>query len=394
MNSLQLIPLKLKYRRTRANASIREYRMILLAENLRLFSCAISSFFRMKTKLHKINDTFVKEQIFRQMKSIIGIGNALTDVLAVLEDDSLLKKYRLPSGSMQWVSKEVSQSIWNDIKDRKTEIVPGGSAANTISGCANLGMESGFIGKVGDDEIGRLFREGQEKTGITPHLLLGKDSSGRAMVFITPDSERTFADYMGAALELCAEDLEEALFKGYDILHIEGYLVQSHALVRRAVEICKKMGMTVSIDLASFNVVEDNYDFLHEIVEKYVDIVFANEAEAKAFTHKGPEEALDVIAGMCKVAVVKVGGDGSFVRSGALKRKIEPLPARKVDTTGAGDLFAAGFLYAYAQGLPLEVCGKAGSYVSSKVIEVVGTKMSDQTWEEIRKKVAGIIAEK
>jgi len=330
----------------------------------------------------------------RDMKSIIGIGNALTDVLAVMEDDAILKKYKLPAGSMQWVDGATAARIWEDIKDRKLQIVPGGSAANTISGCAILGMESGFIGKVGDDEIGRLFADGQKQTGIKPRLLLGKDSSGRAMVFITPpDSERTFADYMGAALELCADDLQEDFFKGYDMLLIEGYLVQSHDLVRRAAEIGKKLGMTVSIDLASYNVVEDNYDFLHEIVEKYVDIVFANETEAKSFTRLAPEDALDSIASLSRIAVVKVGAEGSFVRSGDSKVKIAPCPASKVDTTGAGDLFASGFLYAYAQDLPLEVCGKVGSYVSSKVIEVIGPKMSDETWKTIKEEVARIIAE-
>ena len=131
-----------------------------------------------------------------------------------------------------------------------------------------MGIRSAFIGKVGDDELGRLFKKGQEKIGISSILLHGTQSSGRSMVFITPpNAERTFANYMGAALEQEPEDLNEGFFDGYDILHLEGYLVQNHDLVRRAVEIGKKFGMTISIDLASYNVVESNYGFLHDIVE-------------------------------------------------------------------------------------------------------------------------------
>ena len=328
------------------------------------------------------------------MKSIIGIGNALTDVLAVMPDTSILKKYNLPIGSMQWVDRQTANGIWEDIKDLKIQIVPGGSAANTIAGAAILGMRSAFVGMVGDDAPGRLFKESQESIGIHPHLLTGKDASGRAIVFITPpNAERTFADYMGAALELGADDLKDYFFAGYDILHIEGYLVQNHDLVRRAVQICAQLGMTISIDLASYNVVESNYDFLHEIVEKYVDIVFANETEAKAFTGKGPQEALEDISRLCKIAVVKVGKEGSLVKSGQKIYRIDPFLANAVDATGAGDLYAAGFLYGFAQDLPLDICGSIGSYVSSRIVEVVGTKLDGTSWKNIKEEVARIIAE-
>ena len=326
------------------------------------------------------------------MKSLIGIGNALTDILAVVEDNSLLKKYKLPEGSMNWVDAATASAIWNEIKNNKIQIVPGGSAANTISGASILGMKSAFVGKVGDDELGRLFKEGQEKTGISSILLLGTQSSGRSMVLITPpNAERTFANFMGASLEQGPEDLNEGFFVGYDILHLEGYLVQNHDLIRRAVEIAKKFDMTISLDLASYNVVESNYEFLHDIVENFVDIVFANEAESKAFTHKAPEEALDYLAKVCKIAVVKIGAEGSFVKSGELKYRIDPFPAKAIDATGAGDMFAAGFLYGYSRNLPLDVCGKIGSLTSSKVVEIIGTKMDAQTWDEIRAGIKEII---
>ncbi len=322
------------------------------------------------------------------MKSILGIGNALTDILAVLPDDELLKKCHLPKGSMQHVDEATGDKIWQMLKVMGVQYVPGGSAANTIAGASIFGMKSGFIGKVGDDELGSLFKSGQENIGIKPILLKGTLSSGRAMVFVTaPNAERTFAVYLGAALELVPEDLKPHFFEGYDYFHIEGYLVQNQALVRRAVEFAKQAGSIISIDLASYNVVESNDAFLHDIIEEYVDIVFANETEAKAFTKKEPLQALDEIAKMCKIAVVKLGPDGSMVKCGNEYCKIEAYPAECIDATGAGDIYAAGFLYAHSLGMPIEICGRVGSIISSKVVEVVGPKVDIPRWKDAKAQI-------
>ncbi len=326
------------------------------------------------------------------MKSILGIGNALTDILAVLPDEELLERYHLPKGSMQHVDEETGNKIWHTLKNMGVEYVPGGSAANTLAGTAIFGMPSGFIGKVGDDELGSLFKSGQENTGIKPTLLKGVKSSGRAMVFVTPpNAERTFAVYLGAALELVPEDLNPKFFEGYDYFHIEGYLVQNQALVRRAVELAKGAGSIISIDLASYNVVESNGAFLHDIVEKYVDIVFANETEAKAFTKLEPEQAIGEIAKLCDIAVVKLGADGSMVQQGNKVCKIEPLPAKLVDATGAGDIYAAGFLYAHSLGMPIDICGKVGSIISSKVVEIVGSKVDVPRWKEAKQLIREVM---
>ena len=326
------------------------------------------------------------------MKSILGIGNALTDILAVLPDDTLLEKFHLPVGSMQHVDEDAGNKIWQELKPMGVEYVPGGSAANTLAGTAIFGMPCGFIGKVGDDELGSLFKSGQESVGIKPTLLKGTSASGRAMVFVTaPNSERTFAVYLGAALELVPSDLKPEFFEGYDYFHIEGYLVQNHDLVRRAVELAKAAGSIISIDLASYNVVESNDAFLHDIIENYVDIVFANETEAKAFTGKEPHEALDEIARICNIAVVKLGPDGSLVKSGESVAKIEPCPAKCIDATGAGDLYAAGFLYAHSLGMPIDICGKVGSIISSKVVEVVGSRVDMPRWVEAKKLIREIM---
>ncbi|MCI1733011.1 MAG: adenosine kinase [Bacteroidales bacterium] len=326
------------------------------------------------------------------MKSIIGVGNALTDILAVLPNDSLLKKFHLPVGSMQLVDEETGGKIWQILKEQGVQYVAGGSAANAISGTSIFGMPSGFIGKVGDDELGSLFKSAQEVNGIKPILLKGKAASGRAMVFITPPSgERTFADYLGAALELCPEDLKPEYFKGYDYLHIEGYLVQNQELIRRAVEIGKSLGMTISLDLASYNIVESNNAFLHDVISHYVDIVFANELEAQSFTKLKPELAVREIAKICKIAVVKIGKQGSLIQSGSKFYKIKARPADIVDATGAGDIYAAGFLFAHANDMPLEICGEVGSIISAKVVEVVGPKVDVPRWKVAKQEIKAMM---
>lgn len=329
------------------------------------------------------------------MKSILGLGNALTDILAVLPDDSLLERFHLPKGSMQHVDLETGNIILNALKPLGAKYVAGGSAANTISCISRLGMPSGYVGKIGDDELGRTFQKDQERTGIKSILLRGTLGSGRAMVFISGgNSERTFADYMGAALELVPEDLKPEFFEGYDFCHIEGYLVQNQALLRRAVELAKAAGCTISLDMASYNVVESNLAFLHDIVDRYVDIVFANETESRAFTKiDDPRLALDEIARHCSIAVVKVGKDGSWVKAEEEVHYIPVWPAAAIDATGAGDTYAAGFIYGTALGMPLKVCGEMGSILASKVVEIIGTKIDEQRWNAAVEEINGLIAQ-
>ena len=328
------------------------------------------------------------------MKSILGIGNALTDILAILPDDSLLKKYHLPLGSMQHVDMETGDQIWSALKEVGVKYVPGGSAANTITCTSIFGMPSGYIGKIGDDELGQLFSSTMQQFGVRTTMLHSDKSSGRCMVFITgANAERTFADYMGAALEMGPEDLKPEYFKGYDYFHIEGYLVQNQDLIARAVQMAKDAGCIISIDMASYNVVESNAAFLHNLIDRYVDIVFANESESRAFTKlQNAEDGLEELSRHCSIAVVKVGKDGSWVRSGEEQYYIPAWPADPIDGTGAGDTYAAGFLYAHSMGLPLRTCGEIGSIIAAKVVEVVGTKIDVPRWKAAKAEIRELIA--
>lgn len=300
-----------------------------------------------------------------------------------LDNDNFLKDFNLPKGSMQLVEQDFAKKVEAASDKFEKHQSSGGSAANTIHGLARLGLESGFIGKVGEDELGDFFHNDMEKSKIKPFLLRTKTDSGRAVALISPDSERTFATFLGAAIELSPDDLKSEFFQEYKYLHIEGYLVQNHKLLKRASELAKENGLMISLDLASYNVVEDNLDFLKSYVRDYVDIIFANEEEAKAFTGKEPEEALDELASQCEIAVVKVGKEGSYIKSGDKKYKVDPIKANPVDTTGAGDAYAAGFLYGLVKGFSLDKSGQIGSLLAGKVIEVVGAKMDETKWKEI-----------
>jgi sugar/nucleoside kinase (ribokinase family) len=325
------------------------------------------------------------------MKKILGMGNALTDILLQIDNDEVLFSLNLLKGGMQLINTERSQEINDAVSNYSKIMATGGSASNTINGITRLGMNGGFVGKIGKDDIGLFFTNDSVNNGVKPHLLLSETPSGRCTVLVTPDSERTLCTYLGAACELLASDLNPEMFRGYDIFHIEGYLVQNHDLIRTAVRLAKQEGLKVSVDLASYNVVEENLDFLLEIVHEYVDIVFANEEEARAFTGKEPEEALNIIAEHCEIAIVKVGKDGSFIKSGGKIVLVQPRPANCIDTTGAGDLYASGFLFGLANNYSLEVCGKIGSLISGNVVEVLGAKMTDEVWETIHAEIKKIV---
>lgn len=319
------------------------------------------------------------------MKSVLGMGNALIDILAVTEDDSLLAKYDLPKGSMQHINEDTANIIYNNLKELGASVVPGGSAANTTAGISQLGLNAGFMGKVGNDELGKIFENNLKLSNVNSHLMRSSIGTGRAMVIITSESERTFAVYLGAAIEMAPDDISPAIFEGYDYLHIEGYLIQDHKLIEKAMKTAREKNKIVSLDLASYNVVDENLEFLHSIVDKYANIVFANEEEAKSFTGKDADEALDIIGGLCDIAVVKVGEGGSLLKQGNNKLTV---PAKKihkpVDLTGAGDLYASGFLYGLSMEKDIETCARIGTLCAGEVIQVIGTKLSENTLADLR----------
>jgi len=325
------------------------------------------------------------------MKRILGIGNALVDVMTQIDNDKVLNDFELPKGSMQLVDHGKSLLVKSGTDRFRKSLASGGSAANTIHGLAMLGAETGFIGSIGKDETGDFFEKDMKSAGVNTILIRRDTVTGTAVALISPDSERTFATHLGAATELEAADLKNDHFKGYDILYLEGYLIFNKALVDTACRMAKENKMKVALDLASYNVVEFKLQDFRDIVEKYVDIVFANEEEARAYTGKNPEEALNTLSELCEIAVVKTGSEGSLIKRGDEILKIGTIKVDLQDTTGAGDLYASGFLYGYSMDYSLEVCGLFGSILAGNVIETIGAKMTDRIWKKIRKDINEIL---
>lgn len=316
---------------------------------------------------------------------ILGIGNALVDIITMLDNDQIIKRLELPKGSMTLVDRVLSERIQIEIEDEKRILVTGGSVANAINGIANLEVPCGFLGTVGKDKLGKLFETEQINQGIQPLLIHSNLPTGRAVGLVEPGGERTFATYLGAASQLHPDDITPERLSGFDIFFVEGYLVYNHALIQAAAVAAKNAGLTIALDLASYNVVEANREVLIELVDNYVDIVFANEEEAKAFTGLEPLEAVHDLASRCDIAVVKVGKEGAYIQQGAALKKIPAAGDLVVDTTGAGDFFAAGFLAGLAKGYDLEKSGKLGALLASRVIRVPGAKLVEEEWKEIRK---------
>ena len=321
-------------------------------------------------------------------KKILGIGSALVDILTQIPNDQILKELNLPKGGMTYVDAKTSVEIGEKIAHIGSQMASGGSAANTMSGLARLGIEAGFLSKIGTDEVGEFFKKQMVETNVKPQLLTSATPSGRVIAMVTPDGERTFATCLGAAAEMRADDIRPELFDGWDIFYVEGYLVANPSMLRKAIATAKAKGMTIAIDMASYNVVEENRDFMLDLINNYVDIVFANEKEAFALTGMEPEAALHFIAERCQIAVVKVGAKGALVQRGDEVVTIPPLEADVVDTTGAGDMWAAGFLAGLVKGENLEKCGMMGAIVAKNIIEVVGAKMNDQRWNDIHNAIA------
>ena len=323
---------------------------------------------------------------------VLGMGNALVDMMIELPNDKSLEELDLLKGSMQLVDKEFSNHVLGKTQYLKKGETSGGSAANTICGLAAMGVKTGFIGKVGKDRLGEVFENDLVRNGIHPILQYSDNETGLASALISPDGERTFATYLGAAVELEPADLTSEMFQGYTHFYIEGYLVQHHELIRRAMELAKENGLDVILDLASFNVVGDNLDFLHFLVKEYTDVVFANADEARVFTNgKKPESALAEIAEDCWIAVVKTGKDGSLIQNRKQLFRVPPTKVNCIDTTGAGDLYAAGFIYGMLHHLELPVCGEIGSILAGKVIEMIGARIPDAAWPEIKEIVKRVI---
>lgn len=317
------------------------------------------------------------------MSKIIGIGNALVDVIVRISDESLLHDFSLPKGGMEMIDVAKKREIHSKIQHMEQILASGGSTSNTIHGLAHLGAETGYIGKVCNDEMGKFFESDMKRSHIQPHLIYSDIDTGIATTLMTNDAERTFATYLGAASTLTPDDIDESIFTEYDYIHVEGYLIFNRELILHICQKAKKHKMKISMDMASYNLVKDNWDLISVLLKDYVDIIFANGEEAEAFTGKRDEEALDILSQYCPISIVKMGPKGSIANVNGEKAFYRTNDAKPVDTNGAGDIYAAGFLYGLMNNYPVQKIGQLATTLADELILTVGAKLTDEQWNKI-----------
>ena len=289
---------------------------------------------------------------------VIALGNTLMDFLIRIDEQKLLE-LSLKKGEMHLVDETKAQALLQKIKEHQLSIeyVPGGSAANTIRGLALLGASVMLIGKVGNDAHGEMYLEQVKKQGVISKIKKHQKQTGHAVTFITPDSERTFSVHLGAAIELVKEDIVEEDIARSRILYIEGYQLEgkTRESILYAIDLARKHDTIIAMDLADPGVVRRNKDFLKDLIIKKADIVFVNENEAKELTGLEEHQAPISLGSLIPIAIVKLGERGSLIHADGSLIKVPPFPANALDTTGAGDIYAAGFLYGYCQGWELKM---------------------------------------
>lgn len=317
-------------------------------------------------------------QIRPAVYDVVGVGNALVDVISHADDD-FIRAYELVKGSMTLIDTERALYLYNRLGTAVE--MSGGSAANTMTGVASFGGRAAYIGKVSDDELGRVFGHDLRAVGVQfrPGAHDDGTPTGRCIIVVTPDAERTMNTYLGVSSLLCAADIDQATVAAGKVLYMEGYLydrAEAKEAFRLAAGVAHAHGRQVSLTLSdSFCVDRHRADF-RALVTDEVDILFGNELELKALYEVDTfEAAIEHVREDCELAVITAGADGCYVVS---HHEVQQAPAQPVervlDTTGAGDLFAAGFLYGYTREQPLLECARLGAIAAAEVISHVGPR--------------------
>lgn len=309
---------------------------------------------------------------------VVGIGNAIVDVL-VQADERFLGDHGLTKGTMALVDEEQAERLYASVGPGLE--TSGGSAANTLAGIAQLGGRAAFIGRVRDDQLGAIFSHDIRSVGATyttPAAASGP-STARCLILVTPDAQRTMCTYLGASVNLDPADLDLDLVARAKVLYLEGYLWDSDEAKRAflaAAEVARRHGGEVALSLSDAFCVDRHRRSFQELVDGHVDLLFANEMEITSLYEANSfEEAAEQVRGRCRVAALTRSEAGSLVLSGEQSIEIAPFRLGElVDTTGAGDLYAAGFLHGHTRGDSLEQCGRLGSLCAGQVVTQLGPR--------------------
>jgi len=306
---------------------------------------------------------------------IVGIGNAIVDVLSKI-DDAFLHTNEIHKGTMTLIEAEHADTLHSKICSKTT--MSGGSAANTVVAFASLGGKAGYIGKVAEDQLGEVFRNDIRSTSVifnTPPLQTADVPTSRSIIMITPDAQRTMCTFLGASCHFDPIDLDEKIIKNAMVTYLEGYLFDrsdSKKSFRIAAEIAHAAGKKVALTLSDPFCVDRHRDDFLELIKDHVDILFANDAEIQSLY--GTDKHSEILP-HCELSVITKGAEGSMIVSKDGMVEIKATPVSQVaDTTGAGDLYAAGFLYGYTRNKSLEECGHIASVAAAEIISHVGAR--------------------
>jgi sugar/nucleoside kinase (ribokinase family) len=322
---------------------------------------------------------------------VTAIGNAIVDVIAQA-DDTLLQKHNLPKGAMNLIDAATAERLYS-IMGPGVES-SGGSAGNTIAGIASLGGKAAYIGKVADDQLGQVFTHDIRAVGVSYDTapLKGGLPTARSLIFVTPDAQRTMQTFLGACTQLGPEDVNMDFIASSKVVYLEGYLwdlPRAKTAMRDAALRAKSSGVKVSLTLSDAFCVSRFRDEFLELAERYVDILFANESEILSlYQAKTFDDALQQVRKHCEIAALTRSEKGSVVVNGDEVHVIDAVKGVKVvDTTGAGDAYAAGFLYGYTQGRDLATCGRLGGVLAAEVISQYGPRARP----EVNRKAAATV---
>jgi sugar/nucleoside kinase (ribokinase family) len=318
---------------------------------------------------------------------VVALGNALVDVL-VHADDDFVARTGVERGAMTMVDAARSDEIYREMGPAVE--ASGGSAANTAAAVASFGGKAAYIGRVADDTFGKVFAHDLRSAGVhfdTPFAVAGSPT-GRCLVIVTPDAQRTMCTFLGAGAELDESYVDEALVESAAVTYLEGYIWDPPAAkeaVRRAASIAHRADQRVALTLSDPFCVERHRDEFIELIENDIDILFANEHEITMLYEVDTfDDALQHVRGHCELAALTRGPHGSVVVAGDNMHVIDAYPVEVVDTTGAGDAYAAGFLYGFTHGRPLHVCGQLASLAASEAISQLGARPSTDLGELAR----------
>lgn len=312
---------------------------------------------------------------------ILGIGGPILDQILQIPED-YLQHVPGKKGGMEPVSLQLMDSIIHG-SGRHPTVLLGGSARNTLHGLTRFGEKCALVGMVGRDARGEQYRKLLSAQDIVPLLIESDLPTATVLSLVTPDGERTMRTLQGASVHIQGKDLSPEIFSGVKLVHIEGYTLYNEGYTEEVMKLAKRAGAKVSFDLASFEIANRFSDHIKHLLRHYVDIIFANEEESMALTGTTEKAALEILGETTNIAVLLMGRKGCIVKEGSQIQKCPAYPVEPIDTTGAGDLFASGFLHAYLQGYPIEICAHYGAIAGRAVVQVIGAEIPHEKWVEL-----------